>query len=389
MSVIPNRKFSIKTSKTKEEIHQIVTSNTLSKRPSLFSSSPKKPFWGRATDNCFIIVPVINYSNSFVPMIKLCITENDEGTVVNIKMRPLTGVIAFMCIWLVMCAISELIFFAIFSKQGFSFFDIIPAALFTFGYWMMHFGFRLEADKAKKLLRDMLGDTPYQEEDRTKRRDRKKLKKSINTALKILAVPIALVGFYGFCMGVALGNDEVSKFYVQHPLNEKCGIAADSDGNIYVGESETGSIQVYNKQGVFQYGFGFPTGGSGSFAFGIDDDKIHLVTAREDSYLVFDKGVLISEEIIDNDRSQELQKTYNMTNGFYCTCNNADYMISTFNTVTIEDKSGNLIEKFRLKKVPIWPFPIMIYWMMAAVGSIPFFALVFKTVVLTSKKPTK
>jgi len=54
--------------------------------------------------------------------------------------------------------------------------------------------------------------------------------------------------------------------------------------------------------------------GAGWFAFGIEKNKIHIVTARTDSYFVFDNGALVySIDGVGYDRLQELQNQYKMT----------------------------------------------------------------------------
>nr|HPK07597.1 hypothetical protein [Aminivibrio sp.] len=145
-------------------------------------------------------------------------------------------------------------------------------------------------------------------------KERRPINKTIPTIIGICMVLFGMAGFIFAAMGSA-GTAGADTYYDQHALNEKNGIAVDSSGNIYVGEGETGSIQVYDGSGGFEYGFRFPTGGGGWFSFGIDaENKIHVVTARTDSYFVFSDGELVySEEDISNDRSDELQAEYDMS----------------------------------------------------------------------------
>lgn len=192
----------------------------------------------------------------------------------------------------------------------------------------------------------------------------------IKTILTLIAICLLLFGGIGFLLSAlgSMGTVGNEKYYKQHPLNEKNGIAVDSHGNIYIGEGQTGSIQVYDSLGNFQYGFSFPTGGGGWFVFGIDQDEIHIVTARTDSYFVYDNGELVySEKDIDYDYSQELQEKYHMveTNSFEV--NNRIYEITTKNTIRIQDKLNNKIEKIKLA-VPIWPLPVFVFWIIAAIG---------------------
>lgn len=202
----------------------------------------------------------------------------------------------------------------------------------------------------------------------------------INRILKIiitfLSICLITVGMAGFIMG-ATGKINVGKFYKQHPLNEKNGIVADTNGNIYIGEYESGSIQVYDKLGNFKYGFGLPTGGAGHwFSFGIDQDKIHVVTTS--SYFIFDKGKSVySEEEIDYNSLQELQIKYHMSETKSYEINNKIYRILPFNNVSIQDKLNGKVEQIHLN-APIWPLPIWVFWVMGAVGMALIFILYYQ-----------
>lgn len=138
---------------------------------------------------------------------------------------------------------------------------------------------------------------------------------TLKTVLTFIAVCIFMFGWMeGFINSFNnINNDEIVKYYDQRPLNEKNGIVVDSEKNIYIGDMETGSIQVYDSLGNFQYGFSFPTCG-GMFSFGIEQNKIYIVAVRSDSFFVFDRGDLISsEEGVDDYRQQELETRYYMT----------------------------------------------------------------------------
>lgn len=217
-----------------------------------------------------------------------------------------------------------------------------------------------------------------------------KLKISTNFKIVLSFVAFCLFwfGMMGFMMsaGSNMGKVEIKKLYKQHHLNEKNGIAVDSDGNIYIGEGETGSIQVYDSLGNFQYGFSFPTGGSGWFVFGIEQDKIHIVTARTESYFIFDKGELaFSEKGINNDRLKELQTQYHMNKDNSYITSNKIYKVSSLNTVSIQDKLNGQVEIIHLN-VPIWPFPIFVFWWIAAAGMGLLFVLHHKVLLSIRKE---
>lgn len=197
-----------------------------------------------------------------------------------------------------------------------------------------------------------------------------RIKTSLKIFFNIIGVLLALFGFFGRMLSMSQGSGalEIEKYYNQHPLNEKIGIVVDSEGSIYIGEQETGSIQVYDSMGKFKYGFSFPTGGSGWFDFGIEQNKIHIVTSRTNSYLIFDKGELInSEEDISNNRAQKLQMQFNMKADNIFAINNKVYEILPLNIVSIKDISTGKIEKIHLN-APIWPFSSEVFWLIVATG---------------------
>lgn len=184
----------------------------------------------------------------------------------------------------------------------------------------------------------------------------------------ILGVLCVLFGFCGFFMSFAMSTSKKhGTFYSAKPINDVNGMAVDTDGYIYIGDKEGSYIQVFDESGNFAYGFSFDTG-SGWFEFGIDKNNIiHIVTARTDSHLQYLNGNLQSTEKIDYDRQNELDSMYNMTTGSSFTKNNKEYSVAQNHKLKIYDSLSNSIHTIPLG-VPIWPFPILVYWLIGAVG---------------------
>lgn len=260
------------------------------------------------------------------------------------------------------------------AQQYFRLSFLIPAFMFIFGYGMQSVFFRHETQKAKEALFFLLANPSERIEYKTEGKKHKKLK----VIFTVIEICMTLFGFFGFMLSVSGSSVSVGKYYEQYPLNQKNGIAVDSSGNLYIGEGERDCIQVYDSKGSFQYGFRFPTG-SGWFTFGIADDKIHIVTARTHVCFVFDQGELsYSEKDIDENRSEELQKTYHMTDGNVFTAGDKTYRIQSFNTVSVKDGSTGEKEKIHLN-APLWPFSVFVFWFIAAVGLVPIVFRVFLT----------
>jgi hypothetical protein len=189
--------------------------------------------------------------------------------------------------------------------------------------------------------------------------------------LKILAFIIGLImivfGFLGFASFFATTTNEDGVMVSASPIHDVNGIAVDSKGQIYIGDVESGSIQAFSKTGQFIFGNTFP-GGAGWFAFGIDNnDVIHIVTARTNSYFQYYNGKLIDSELINYSRQQQLIKEYDMQNNNQYLIKCKEYLMSSSNQITILDHSSNTEEKIILN-TPSWPLSILTYWLIGAGG---------------------
>ena len=214
---------------------------------------------------------------------------------------------------------------------------------------------------------------------------------SIRILSGVLGVAMLFFGFFGFLLSASRGmHQQTEMFYTQKPLSEINGLAVDSAGNIYIGESESSCIQVYDPNGVFQYGFYFPTGGSGWFAFGIDEnDQVHIVTARTKTHYIFKNGEVVGEEeIADYDMRSALEAQYNMIEGSTLQQGTTIYHVTFFRFLEITDAENNLISKVNLHS-PIWPLPIFNFWIIAALGGAMLFVSIANSVIPGGLFPTR
>jgi len=196
------------------------------------------------------------------------------------------------------------------------------------------------------------------------------------TQLTILAVFLLFVGLLGWLMSFSDAFRRIERFETQSPLHLVVGIAVDSNGNIYYGSGQHSSIQVYNNKGNFLYGFSFPTNGAFNFTFYIDDaDYIHIAIASDYMY-TFYNGELISGP---KDTADEASHRLN------------EYSEQSQNAKEFQDREGNIYKITNGKRVkmydgatgeyirtiipnaPIWPFSIIAFWCIFAVGMILLF----------------
>ena len=163
---LPIENFTLTTSLTLEQIIKRLENNVELKKKSFFYNSNRnseKPFEGFIKNNLFVINRIINYQNSFLPIISGEIIDNLEQPILKINMRlsKFTGI--FISFWLgivsIVCFI--LLLFGILSikhllKSGFSPFLLIPFVMLIFGFALTFFAFKHESKIAKRFLIDML-----------------------------------------------------------------------------------------------------------------------------------------------------------------------------------------------------------------------------------------
>jgi len=127
------------------------------------SRNASKPYEGELIGDTFKISRIINYRNSFLPVIKGQITKSFGQTFVKVKMRPDILVLIFMSFWMgivglacIGVLIGTLIYWI---NQGLSFVNlllIVPFAMFLFGFSLLYFGFKYESKMSKAFLEELI-----------------------------------------------------------------------------------------------------------------------------------------------------------------------------------------------------------------------------------------
>ncbi len=199
---------------------------------------------------------------------------------------------------------------------------------------------------------------------------------TIRVILSIAAVFAIMIGFLGFFSSAysSISNADriVERFDTQFPLHEINGVAVDSKGNLYYGTSQHSAIQVYDNHGVFLYGFLFPTGGAGYFAFYIDDnDIIHIATSRTSSTYSFQYGKLIeAKEYADGQEASDTIHEYKekSLNAYEFRDESGNiYRVTVKDSIKMFDAAGEYIRTVS-PDAPLWPFSIFGFWGIGAAG---------------------
>jgi hypothetical protein len=164
--ILPIENYTLTTKLTVEEVRKRIADNIEPKRNfrfSLIANNYTKPYEGKITGKSFEISRIINYRNSFLPVITGHISSFIGQTQVKIKMQPVTFVIVFISVWLGLVGLVCFVMFIgiivqyqqIFNN-GFSPFSLIPFAMFIFGCLLTYFAFKKESKISKQFLAQLL-----------------------------------------------------------------------------------------------------------------------------------------------------------------------------------------------------------------------------------------
>ena len=153
--LFPHSEEQINSRKTPEDIYMILKSVTDSEI-TLFSSNAE--FFGQVHPLDFRIVHRVNYINSFRPIIAGTITEDERGTVIDMKaqMHILTHIFSVcwfgMACFAFLCGINA-IFTVGFEKIALV---LVPLSFVIFGTIFMRSSFYGPTQKAFKILKELL-----------------------------------------------------------------------------------------------------------------------------------------------------------------------------------------------------------------------------------------
>ena len=147
-------KFTIETSKSKNEIIRIIKENTREKTSIFDLKNNGEFFKGKVFEDSFKIERIIHYRNSFLPVIIGNIEEIDGGCKVNINMRLNIFAIIFFPSWILFAILSGL--FIPISGSFSNPVDFLPLLAFSVMILILFFLYRHEIKKSKEKLEELL-----------------------------------------------------------------------------------------------------------------------------------------------------------------------------------------------------------------------------------------
>lgn len=164
--MLPYEQYTFVTKLSTTEVAKRIAENS-QLRPKIISftrrETPDKLFTGFVSGDKFELSRVIQYKNSFLPLIKGKMTSFLGKTEISITMAPVLPVLIFMAFWLgvvTLVCVGMLIYgmnnFHRLLKEGIELPLLIPFFMWIGGVAMFSFGFKSESKRAKKLLVELL-----------------------------------------------------------------------------------------------------------------------------------------------------------------------------------------------------------------------------------------
>jgi len=128
--------------------------------PYRFTDKPMlRPFEGEVREDGFTISRVINYRNSFLPVIEGKVVAKGDGSELHVELRPARAVRLFLSIWLGFLGVFATLSFIPLSRGEMDglLLLVLPIFMGSFGIVISHAGFSHEHGRALKELSKILG----------------------------------------------------------------------------------------------------------------------------------------------------------------------------------------------------------------------------------------
>ena len=167
MKLVPYEQLTIRTSLSPEDAIKRIRENVEPERHFRGWGPSEKPYQGDVLPSAFLITRIIQYSNSFLPIIRGYIQPDVNGSVIRIMMRPRVRVLLFMVFWLSLAGLGFLFTLGLFVNPSLQAINLnkepsspililIPAGLLVYGYLLFYGGFKVESVKSKKFFYELL-----------------------------------------------------------------------------------------------------------------------------------------------------------------------------------------------------------------------------------------
>jgi len=157
MKYLPYEKYTFETLLEKDEVLRRISGIIRSEKSMRFLNDAWEPsFEGQVTENSFRLKRIINYRNSFLPILTATIESKGGICILKIQMRLMHSVLGFMMIWMTGVLIGLFAFGAMAIFDAFSPVVFVPLGMLIFGYLLTTLAFKYESKKYKSILMELL-----------------------------------------------------------------------------------------------------------------------------------------------------------------------------------------------------------------------------------------
>lgn len=155
--ILPFEKITYRTRLSKNQVLDRLNTNIEPKRIfNLFGKPYTRLYTGIVRDDSFKIERVIQYRNSFRPVITGNVYTDYKGTAIDVKMKMVTPVLVLTTIWFIGILIGCIATTIMMMNDGVTIPMLIPHLLLVLGIVMVTGGFKMETSKSKNDLSNIL-----------------------------------------------------------------------------------------------------------------------------------------------------------------------------------------------------------------------------------------
>jgi hypothetical protein len=159
MNLIPSENYCLTTKLTQHQVVLLLQSNITPRSRDIFRSNTNttRPYEGYIDSNTFEVSRIIQYRNSFLPIIKGQVNSEKQGSRIHVKMKMHTVVAGFMLVWMSGITIAFLaVLINMLVHKKFEPAILFVLLMFAFGYGLTIGGFKYESNKSKMFLAQLL-----------------------------------------------------------------------------------------------------------------------------------------------------------------------------------------------------------------------------------------
>lgn len=158
MKLLPSEKIVLQTPLTKALVLERLTNSVLPKGCNMvIQNDDKIVFEGLLQNDSFILKRSITNNSMYFPEISGEFHEADNGTEIELRLKPQTNVTKFMMLWLAGVTLGILVItLAGFYEGGSKTAILIPSILLATGVGFINAGFNSENKRARKALTKIL-----------------------------------------------------------------------------------------------------------------------------------------------------------------------------------------------------------------------------------------